>query len=77
MPSRHRLLGLLGLLAGLSFLAHIAVVFSLPSPSPLHELEAYNAHTATYAALFLTVVAFAAFALPFIGGLAPLALPAQ
>jgi Domain of unknown function (DUF4386) len=64
-----RVFGAIAVLSGVLFVAHLAVVGALPSPSSYHEVEAYKAHHTVYVLLFLSLVVFAAFAVVFLAGL--------
>lgn len=65
-----RLLGVLGILAGLAIVAHLAVVAYLPSPSPSGLLASYLSNKNVTLALILTAVVFSILILTFFVGVA-------
>ncbi|MFI5283411.1 MAG: DUF4386 family protein [Candidatus Dormibacterales bacterium] len=61
--------GVIAILTGVSFLAHLGVVFALPSPDSYQELAAYRDHQTVYALLFISIVVFCILAFTFLVGL--------
>ena len=62
-------LGIVSLLGGISFVAHLVVVGTLPSVANAGDAAAYSSHQASYIALALTAVATATFLIAFFGAL--------
>ncbi len=62
-------LGVVCMLGGISFLAHLVVVATLPTVANAGDAAAFAAHQGTYIALALTAVATATFLIAFFGAL--------
>ena len=71
-PGGELVFGVLSILTGVSFLAHLVAVGLLPSPATYREVASYQSNSTPYVFLLLTILAFNAFAFAFCAGLSRL-----